>query len=638
MPPLESDGRARLERGRHRRWTVAASFCGLGVCMAIASLSHAAPAIPEASQPPDDPVLSAALPADIPGGAANATLRDAALFAWQVFVALNWPAAPQTGESGTRGAPDVGRSFSDPVYSGPVVWETFRSKSEVLPGTGDPHGRERGKDRDYGFDDPPQYVFDPASVGRYPSLPSGQVPACEQKPADASTLPWINLSEAFEAGPEKIFAGHLPKRADGYRRVLYTVKVNRPQYTYIAKNRWYGGGSPDSTIPSTKTAEYIAQHFRTPPPGTADYVSFPPGAIEVKAAWRRLTETERSSGRFRTAQVRSYRWQQPDRTYDGSDGDDRHPCFVDEVMGLVGLHIKVKTPSAPYYVWSTFEQADNLRDVAGRLAEDVDGRVIGRSDDPASDPVVVSRNAKSASPETPASIQNLSPSEAHAKPEKRLYYTNPPGSATTQGLIAVNRRDHPIPDEVIAVNTSVHHALRRDSEADPGPSSHWAYYKLVSVQWRPADKTHPGRDVRGGSGISDEVLRHPAVYYMANIVIETSHRLQVWSGQIQRPLPPPWAATPVNNLITDFDPDGTPTKNVQFDGRKPDGRRPGYNMGGCMGCHGQMQRAGFDFSFILRRGRVDTPEVDEPLRARLQEMLTEKERSGGSREHLRAHP
>jgi len=57
-----------------------------------------------------------------------------------------------------------------------------------------------------------------------------------------------------------------------------------------------------------------------------------------------------------------------------------------------------------------------------------------------------------------------------------------------------------------------------------------------------------------------------------------------------------------------------------YDGRIPDGKAPGYNMGGCMGCHGQMQLTGYDFSFIFRRGRVDAPEVVESIRTSLADM------------------
>src|ERR1043165_6082455 len=45
-------------------------------------------------------------PSDINGGAASATLQDASLFAWQEFIALNWPAVNQTGQVNTRDVPD----------------------------------------------------------------------------------------------------------------------------------------------------------------------------------------------------------------------------------------------------------------------------------------------------------------------------------------------------------------------------------------------------------------------------------------------------------------------------------------------------------------------------------------------------
>lgn len=597
-------------------------FASIAFATAMLCVHHPATAAAEAALA-TELEMTARPPADIAGGAPSASLEAAARFAWRHFVALNWPAAPQTGLPGTRGEPDPSRPFGDPAFAGPLVWETLRSKTEIFPGIGEPHGRDAGKRHDYGFDQPPQYVFDPAAVGRYAPLPAGHIPTCGQKRAAPAEPPWIDLSEAFEAGPEKVFAGHLLEHGGkNHRRVLYSVKVNRPQYVYIAENQWYGGGDPGSTIPAAQTAAYIAQHSRAPPAGTGAYVSFPSGAVEVKAAWRRLTDAERSSGRFHIALVRAYKWQRSDHTYAGSAGNPLYPCYSDEVMGLIGLHFKIKTPSAPYYIWSTFEHADNVRDVDGNPVEDADGRIVEHGDDQVSDPPVISKNAESASPETPSSIQKFFPAQAASHPGQRLYYTNPPGSPTPQGLVSVNRRYHTIPDPVIETNAWAHRALQRYAEAHKIDPSPWALYKLVSVQWRPADKPDPGNDVVGDSGNSDEVLRYPAIYYMANIVIETSHRLQVWSGQIQRSLPPPNAATPVNNLITDFNPDGSPTKNVQFNANKPDGRVPGYNMGGCMGCHGQMQRAGYGFSFILRRGRVDAPEVDKPRRMSLFEMLT----------------
>jgi hypothetical protein len=74
--------------------------------------------------------ISAQVPADIPGGAQSATLEDAAVFAWQEFIALHWPAVAQTGAAGNRETPDMNKKFGqvDPPFGTPLVWETFRHK------------------------------------------------------------------------------------------------------------------------------------------------------------------------------------------------------------------------------------------------------------------------------------------------------------------------------------------------------------------------------------------------------------------------------------------------------------------------------------------------------------------------------
>ena len=58
----------------------------------------------------------------------------------------------------------------------------------------------------------------------------------------------------------------------------------------------------------------------------------------------------------------------------------------------------------------------------------------------------------------------------------------------------------------------------------------------------------------------------------------------------------------LSNTISDYASDGTPFKNVAWNGS-------GYNMGGCMGCHGNAQVGGADFSFILLGGRDTAPDA-----------------------------
>src|ERR1044072_1308303 len=71
-------------------------------------------------------------PPDINGGAASASLQDAGVFAWQEFIALNWPAVPQTGQVNTRDQPDPSVPFGS--TSGPRVWHILPHKVDIFPG------------------------------------------------------------------------------------------------------------------------------------------------------------------------------------------------------------------------------------------------------------------------------------------------------------------------------------------------------------------------------------------------------------------------------------------------------------------------------------------------------------------------
>jgi hypothetical protein len=72
-------------------------------------------------------------------------------------------------------------------------------------------------------------------------------------------------------------------------------------------------------------------------------VVFPFGAIEVKAAWRIMTARD-DRRRYYTIPAIAL--------VSGSEEE--------VTAGLVGLHIITKTPNAPQWIWSTFEQVDNV--------------------------------------------------------------------------------------------------------------------------------------------------------------------------------------------------------------------------------------------------------------------------------------
>jgi hypothetical protein len=514
---------------------------------------------------------SSEVPDDILGGAPNANLGEAAVFAWREFVALNWPA-----RGDPRDTPDNMKLFGQPGYTGPLVWHTYRAKVEIFPGIGQPHGLSLGV-KDFGYDDPPRYVYNPANVGNYrtPPLPAGQVPACAPAQA-ADAVPWINLDEMSQIGLNTMHAGISPATPFPGKQVLFMAKANRTEYTYVVAQGWYGQKPP----PQKATAAFVTQNKQDPPPGSTKLVSFRNGTIEVKAAWRRLTAAEANSGRFHTTTVRFYENQDPRKTYNGAPGDAAHPCYVDQTWGLLALHIIHKTPTAPYFVFATFGQADNILDDDSKPVEDANGKLIGNRNATPFNPNITSTNA------TPATPQKLAPPTANCQPGPQLFFHELGDSPLPQGTVCVNRRMHSIPEEVIAVNASAHRAIALYNQVNKIPSSPWLYYKLVNVQYKPINKPVPGQNYTGPDA---------PTYYLANIVVETDWNLQEFSGRFS-PFP----------LITDFNSSGTPFLNAYYNGQ-------GYNMGGCMGCHGNAQVGGNDFSFIFGGQRVGEPEVAGPL-------------------------
>ena len=548
--------------------------------------------------PGDVITISPVVPADIPGGAQSATLEDAAVFAWQEFIALNWPAVAQTGATGNRETPDTTKKFGqvDPTFGTPLVWETLRHKVEIYPGTGTPHGGAN-------YDALPQYFYNPMHVG----TSDGQVQSCDAVAPNTPT-PWNNLDEQSEIGLDQMFAGAGPGTQFTGQQILFQAKANRVEYNYIFQNGWYVKNS----APTAATVNYLTTNQQSPPPGSTSLVSFPNGTIELKAAWRELTATELASGRFHTATVRFYQ-----------SLANSNPCYQDAQWGLVALHIIQKTPTAPYFIYATFGQADNLLDENGDPVEDENGNLVANQTANPLDPMITSQNAVSANPPTPSSVQTLSPATAHPTPPiNLLYYENTPvNTSEPQGLVYVNRRIHSIPATVIDVNQAAHEAIMAYNQANNLSNSPWLYYKLVNVQWQPIDKPTPGVDYTAPDA---------ATYYQANIVVETDYNLQVFSGRFQQgsqgtpPMPGGSTVEDPNNpsntkniagLITDFNFDGTPTKNVIYN-------QKAFNMGGCMGCHGNAQVSGFDFSFILAgAGFNNQPDVGGPQSANVDKFI-----------------
>jgi hypothetical protein len=541
------------------------------------------------------------------GGAPNASPEQASAFAWEEFIALNWPAGPQTGQQGQRGTASTQYRFGDPSYSGPTVWQTFRGKVEIFPGQGNPPGYPGvgNNDASFGYDALPQYNYNPMSA---------TVSACDPRQAN-DAVPWINLDEIDQISLDYMYAGVVnPVSSPGNNQpqlIRFMAKASRLEYAYVAQNKWWKV-VPASIIKNTR--DYLATKQYSPPAGSSQYVSLPDGTIEIKAAWRPLNPSELSSGRFQTQTVRFY-----ERT-----GSITY-CYRDATWGLIALHIIQKTPSAPYFIYASFEQADNILTQDGKPVEDTDGNVLTPAPQTATTPQVCLVDPKPQPPtlrppvpDKPSSMgqvvftddpQTCVPApKTGCTPGSRLYYRNEPGSAPADMNICVNRRDNDIPKYATDATHAAHAAISAYLKQNKIASAPWLYYKLVNVQYYPYDKIITTVTPNGSLYDSRPpyTAKNPARsnFYMANIVVETNRALQLFSGGLSP------------SISTDWNEDDTEHKNTYYGGNF-------YNAGGCLGCHGsqgqipgrpmspaepsQMLMAG-DFSVILARGHVDFPE------------------------------
>lgn len=551
------------------------------------------------------------VPTDISATAAPAAaLSDAAVFAWQEFFALNWTAQVQDAHGQSqRDTPDTSCPFGKLACAAgrPVVWQTYRGKVEIFPGDGNPPssfvtpGPTSPPTFSYGYDAAPNYVY------------ASPVSPCVASPSPASSAqPWVNLDEKDQIALDQMYAGAGPPNpsktpppgtANSQPQLIrFVAKANRTMYSYIEGNGLYPGGGVNSNSGNGQAAPVagasdppaaVPPYGGTPPP----YVSFPNGTIETKSGWRPLTGAELSSGKFVTRKVRYY-----ESTPNGN------ACWREDTFGLVALHIIQKTPSAPYFIYATFEQADNILTSDGKPVETVDGDLQPYAayvlrDSPTTPRTALNDLKTSPPPTLPPQIVAKGPPCSPIG--KRLYYRN---SADLPGLppgaICVNYRDNAIPLAIVAANARAHDALAKFESANGGYHSPYEHYKLINVQYVPMNKAAIGPYVPspGPSAATES-----AVFSMANIVVETNHTLQLFSGGLVAATGsntdnPAFKTVPVKNAQT--------FKNVYFN-------KMTFDMGGCMGCHGAAaQQQGSDFSVITFQGPVGIPEFPAPVTAR----------------------
>jgi len=188
---------------------------------------------------------------------------------------------------------------------GPRVWETWKEAFEIYLPDGSP----------------------PAPWNSPEPIPQG----CREAGSSKMLSRSAKVSDVVDLVAQAVAAdGTLPATLkDQQGRLLrYEIRLNRPLFEFI-------------THPERRLYNGIAQ-------ADAKAVDFPNGSQLIKAAWRQIDAKE--APYFHTTQACVC-----EET--GVDTPERCRTLT---MGLAGFHIMTKTPSAPQWIWSTFEQINNV--------------------------------------------------------------------------------------------------------------------------------------------------------------------------------------------------------------------------------------------------------------------------------------
>ncbi|MBV9923882.1 MAG: hypothetical protein JOZ96_02490 [Acidobacteria bacterium] len=224
-------------------------------------------------------------------------------FAWQVFVALNWPANPD-------GSPDL-RAFIGQRPGAPRVWELYTDPNDIFykDGCNQPRLARR--------------------------------PAFEQK-----VLSRISKRiEKLAAGTDTQAAANWPLVDQARNFALYESLINDTQTNYICAQR---------LTSAEKIGDFVAGGKK---------VSFPFGSLEVKAAWRLFPADTPPEvlARYHTREATIAIPEVQPTGQPGSDAPRPVKSTLTAKVGLVGLHITYKIRSQPRWIWATFEQVDNYK-------------------------------------------------------------------------------------------------------------------------------------------------------------------------------------------------------------------------------------------------------------------------------------
>ncbi len=326
-------------------------------------------------------------------------------FSWRAFVALNWPTLTDAAH---RGQPDRARKLGDP---GPRVWETWKSRYEVFQR--DTNGK----------------AIEPAGWNSY----AGKNPCGPDVSNQTKTL--SGFTEFADLNQATFKLGKLanPLVAQNRTYTRYEVRFNQQEFDSIAdqNHQWY---------------------IRDRLPKKENPGKFNLGSVEVKAAWRILTDQDSPATRRRYYVVNDA------EVFDVSKSVRAgvSVCSKHDIA-LVGLHIVIKTKERPQWIWMSFEHVDNVPPIGSGDAREPDAK-------------------------------DSRASYSYNDPTKEQTHLDPaPGSPLLNAVSACNPpKDNPDPMQVIRLHPINVKAMKMNRAYWVLPQVRdtvWANYMLVMTQW-----------------------------------------------------------------------------------------------------------------------------------------------------------
>lgn len=225
------------------------------------------------------------------------------ILSWQNFIALNWPRSA-TGEA----LPSISAK-------GNPSWIKWKESYEVYLNDG-------AKPAPWGVQTfPPGFKQKNTEQMRvlFRTSKANATSATHKADADIDD----EIDQAFTA----------PIWDQNGNMVRYEVLLNEQEFDYLVSNELYNIDGQIAFSSAKKTVVF--------PVATREKV----GAIELKLAWKIIDKNKDIAQRFFTQEAYVMN---PDSSYSKA------------LVGLVGMHIALKTQSSPQWIWATFEQVDNL--------------------------------------------------------------------------------------------------------------------------------------------------------------------------------------------------------------------------------------------------------------------------------------